>query len=569
MTDGHGPPTAPGSTRRPRRALPLRAGTAVLLAVACGASVVAASAGAASGPDAGSVTTTSAGTATTLLPAPPAVVPPLWDREDVDGAVAQIDAFAQAAMDSTGVPGLAVAVVYQDEVIFAEGYGVREVGEPEAVDADTVFQIASVSKPIASTIVAGAIGEGIVGSWQDPVVGYNPDFALKDPYVSEHATFADLFSHRSGLSTGAGDLLEDLGWGRDHILGVLDQQPLDAFRSSYHYSNFGVTAGGEAAAVAAGMSWEDLADRTLFEPLGMDSTSYRHADFLADPDRARIHVEVGEPGSGVWEAKYERNPDAEAPAGGASSSVADMAEFLRLQLAGGTFDGEPVIDPGALQTTHLPHQALNHPTDPAARTNFYGLGWNVSTDDQGRVRLGHSGAFGLGAATNVAMIPGEQVGIVTLTNGAPIGVPEAINNAFFDAAQNGHPTVDWLPYMLAAFESIFGGPLPGEKYETPAVDPQPAQASEAYVGTYDNSYYGPLQVTAEGGALAMAMGPDDQPTTFALQHWDGDTFSFQTIGENATGLSGAIFTVGEDDVASSVRLEFYDTTGLGTFTRAS
>src|SRR5680860_743797 len=101
------------------------------------------------------------------------------------------------------------------------------------------------------------------------------------------------------------------------------------------------------------------------------------------------------------------------------------------------------------------------------------------------------------------MIPGEQVGIVTLTNGAPIGVPEAINNAFFDAAQNGHPTVDWLPYMQAAFRSIFGGPLPGVKYETPAVDPQPAHASEVYVGSYDNSYYGPLQVTAEGDALSM------------------------------------------------------------------
>ena len=567
MTDHHGP-AAPWPSGVPRRGRGRRAGIALLLVAACGATVAGATAGASSASGA-APDTAGAETATTLLPAPPQVVPPLWDRDDVEGAVAQIDGFAEAAMDSTGVPGIAVAVVYHDEVIFAKGYGVREVGEPGAVDADTVFQIASVSKPLASTVVAGAIGQGIIGAWDDPVVGYNPDFALRDPYVTEHATFADLFSHRSGLYTGSGDLLEDLGWDRDHILGVLDQQPLDAFRSTYHYSNFGVTEAGEAAAVAAGIPWEDLADRTLFEPLGMTSSSYRHADYLARPDRARIHVEVGEPGSGVWEAKDERDPDAEAPAGGASSSVNDMAEFLRLQLAGGSIDGRPVIDPAALQTTHLPHQELSHPTDPAARTNFYGLGWNVSYDDQGRVRLNHSGAFALGAATNIAMIPGEQLGIVTLTNGSPIGVPEAINGAFFDAAQNGRPTVDWLTFAEGAFRAMFGGPLPGAKYETPVVDPDPAHPTEAYVGTYDNSYYGPLQVTAEGEALSMTMGPVDRPTTFTLTHWDGDTFSFRTIGENATGLSGAVFSVGEDGEATSVQLEFYDTTGLGTFTRAS
>ncbi len=566
MIEEHGP-AAPGRGQRPRRALPWRTGTALLLVAACGASVAVASAGASSEPTAGEVTTTTA--AGTLLAAPIAPVPPRLDRAAVDRAVAQIPGFVSQAMEQTGVPGIAVAVVYQDEVLYAEGFGVREVGQPGPVDADTVFQVASVSKPLASTIVAAEVGKGTIGSWDDPVVGYNPAFALKDPYVTEHASFADLFSHRTGLYTGAGDLLEDLGWDRDHILGKLDQQPLDAFRASYNYSNFGVTEGGEAAAVAAGMSWEDLADQDLFDPLGMDSSSYRHADYLANPDRAHIHVEVGPPGSGVWEAKYDRDADAEAPAGGASSSVNDMAKFLRLQLAGGTFDGEPVVDPAALQVTHVPHAARNSPADPAARTAFYGLGWNSGTDDLGRVRVDHSGAFALGTGTNVALIPGEHLGIVTLTNGSPLGVPEAINNAFFDAAQNGSPTVDWLPYYEAVFRNAFGGPLPGEKYLTPPAEVVPAQPLEVYVGTYDNSYHGPLVVTDDGGALAMTMGPEDKPTTFPLGHYDGDTFTFESIGENATGISGAIFTVGGDGTATSVRLEFYDDRGLGTFTRAS
>lgn len=133
----------------------------------------------------------------------------------------------------------------------------------------------------------------------------------------------------------------------------------------------------------------------------------------------------------MWRAKYVRNADAEAPAGGASSSVKDLSQFLRLQLGRGKLGGTRIIDAGTLQTTHTPHQDLPAPPDnsPYARTQFYGLGWNVTYDDQGRVKLDHSGAFALGAATNVAMLPVEQLGIVTLTNGEPRGIPEAINNS--------------------------------------------------------------------------------------------------------------------------------------------
>ena len=108
----------------------------------------------------------------------------------------------------------------------------------------------------------------------------------------------------------------------------------------------------------------------------------------------------------------------------------------------------------ALQATHLPYSETTHPTTPGVRTQFYGLGWNVTTDDHGRVKLDHSGAFFLGAATNVSFLEGEQLGIVTLTNGSPLGIPEAINNAFFDAAQNGRPTVDWLEYYENTFRSL-------------------------------------------------------------------------------------------------------------------
>ena len=279
-----------------------------------------------------------------LLKTPVAPVPPLFDQADIDKATAALDGIVERAMKRTGLPGVAVGVVYKDKVIYAKGFGVREVGKPGKIDPDTVFLLASVSKPIASTVVAKLVGDGVV-KWDDPAKKLNPAFALNDPYVTEHATIADLMSHRSGLHTGAGDLLEDLGFDRTYILSHLDQQPLDPFRVTYHYSNFGYTAGGIAAAAAAGKSWEDLADEALFKPAGMTTASYRHADYLAHEDRARIHKRLPD---GTWAANYDRDPDAEAPAGGASASLNDMLRFLRLQLGNGTLDGKEIVKADAL-----------------------------------------------------------------------------------------------------------------------------------------------------------------------------------------------------------------------------
>jgi CubicO group peptidase (beta-lactamase class C family) len=505
------------------------------------------------------------GASASLLPQPPAPTPSLTQQK-VDAAVGQLDSIVQSAMARSGVPGVAVAVVHQDKVVYSKGFGVREVGKPDTVDPDTVFQVASVSKPVSSTIVAGVVGRKMI-AWDDPVIKYRPSFALRDPYVTTNATFADLMSHRSGLYTGAGDLLEDLGFDQDYILSKLNQQPLDSFRASYNYSNFGYTQGGVAAADAAKRPWGSLAEDVLFGPLGMTESSYEHGAYESRQNKALVHVRVGDPTSKTWQAKYVRDADAEAPAGGLSSSVRDMAQFIRLQLGGGKIDGKQVVDSAALQETHVPHQDLHAPQQPNARTQFYGLGWNVSYDDQGRLKLDHSGAFALGAATNVALLPVEQLGIVTLTNGEPIGVPESINNAFFDAAQNGKPTVDWLGFyenVLAASEA-----QPPNPYDTPPAQPKPPQALTAYAGIYDNAYYGPLTVSVADGKLQMTMGPSAKPTAFPLTAYDGDTFTFQSIGENAAGTSGAVFKPGANGRIDTMTLTFYDQRGLGTFTRST
>ena len=159
----------------------------------------------------------------------------------IDTAVSKIDGIVESAMSATGVPGVAVAVVSHDQVVFAKGYGVRTVGQPAKVDTDTVFQLGSMSKPISSTAVAALVGKGVI-TWSDPVHPHAPNLVFSDPWVTDHVTFADLFSHRTGLPGAVGDSLESVGYTRDQILQRLRYVPLNPFRATYAYTNFGTTA---------------------------------------------------------------------------------------------------------------------------------------------------------------------------------------------------------------------------------------------------------------------------------------------------------------------------------------
>ena len=335
--------------------------------------------------------------------------------------------------------------------------------------------------------------------------------------MSSHVTFADLLSHRSGLPEHAGDDLEALGYDRTYVLRHLRDLPLNAFRSSYAYTNFGFTEAAVAAARAKRMTWEDLAATELYRPLGMTSTSSRYSDYEHAGDKAVGHVRG--PGN-TWQARYVRDPDPQAPAGGVSSTARDMAQWVRLQLAGGELDGKRIVDPNALAETHLPRTLSNPPSAPAGRAGFYGLGWNVTYDDAGRLVLGHSGAFTTGASTDVELLPSEQLGIVVLANGAPIGVPETITQSFLDLARYGSLTVDWPPLIEKAMKGIASDPGPDRS--KPPASPTPAAPATAYLGTYANGYFGPLTVTPTGGRFRMHLGHQ----TFTLTHYDANTFTF-------------------------------------------
>jgi CubicO group peptidase (beta-lactamase class C family)/pimeloyl-ACP methyl ester carboxylesterase len=483
--------------------------------------------------------------------------------DQVTHAIQELEKFAQKKIQEEAVPGLAIAVVFQDKVVYAKGFGVRDVNTKASVDADTVFQLASVSKPIGSTVVAELVGEGKI-TWDSKLSALDPTFEMFDPWVTREITVRDMYAHRSGLPDHAGDLLEDLGFTRTEILFRLRYQPPDgSFRSHYAYTNFGMTEGAVAAVKPYRLEWEEACAQKLYKPLGMTSTSSRYADFTARQNKALGHVLV----NGKWEQKFKRDPDAQSPTGGVSSSVNDVAKWIRLQLANGKFDGKQIVSEKPLAETHHPHMltGFNPFTD---MPTFYGLGWNVSYDQQGRLRLNHSGGFGLGAATYVNLVPSEQLGIIVLTNGYPMGIPEALGTIFSDIALYGKPMQDWFPLYKQLYSNpATTGTVLGYDYSKPPASSAPASKNGVYLGKYANDFFGDIAIVEKDGGLAIVEGP--KKLAFPLKHYDRDTFTYDTTGENAVGRTGVTFTIGPDGQATQIVVENLNAHGEGTFKRAS
>src|SRR6266542_2380987 len=479
----------------------------------------------------------------------------------VDNAVREVEKLAQKQIQENTLPGLAIAVVFQDKVVYAKGFGVRDVNTKAAVDADTVFQVASVSKSVGSTVVAELVGEGKI-AWDSKLRTLDPAFEMFDPWVTREITIRDMYAHRSGLLEHAGDLLEDLGFSRAVILHRLRyQHPVSSFRSHYAYTNFGLTEAAAAAAKAYGLDWEDASKQKLYTPLGMASTSSRYADFVARTNKALGHVLVDR----KWVQKFKRDPDAQSPAGGVSSSVNDLAKWMRLQLANGKFDGKQIVDEKTLAETHHPHMLTGF--NPfTGLPGFYGLGWGVSYDPEGRLRLNHSGAFGLGAATHVNLVPAEQLGIVVLTNAYPVGIAEGLGTTFLDTALYGKPTQDWLVLFKQRFSNPTAiGTVLGFDYSKPPASPAPASKNSAYLGRYTNDFFGDISIIEKDSGLAIVQGPKNK--TFPMKHYDRDTFTYEMEGENAVGRSGITFTIGPDGKATQVVVENLNVRGEGVFKR--
>jgi len=485
-------------------------------------------------------------------------------KEKMTAALPKLRELARQAIAKGEVPGLSIGVVYRDEVVFLEGFGVREAGQAETVGADTVFQLASVSKPLAATVVAALVSDGVV-TWDTRIRDLDPDFALPEAYPTAQVTIRDLLSHRSGLAGNAGNDIEDLGFSREEILRrIRYTRPGGSFRASYAYSNFGFTAGAIAATRPTGKSWEVLAEEKVYRPLGMQSTSSRAKDFQFQPNRASLHVRV----DGKWTPLVKRNADAQAPAGGASSTAKDMVQWLRLELGNGRYAGRPIIKEAALEQTRLPN--IMRSVDPKTGVaGFYGMGWNVDFRDRG-VEWSHAGAFSAGARTLVHLLPTEKIGIVILSNAFPTGVPEGLAATFLDELFVGKPSRDWVAHWNELYDSNFGAGAQKTAmapYASAPAMPSPPMPPSAYTGFYNNDYVGDVRIAESGGVLFVALGPAGR--RFPLKHFNRDLFLYAPFAESPGWMAAVTFLIGPDGKASQLTLQNLDEDGMGTLKRSN
>jgi len=484
-------------------------------------------------------------------------------RSEVLDAVMNLERMAQELVEARLVPGLSVAVVHRDDVVHLAGYGRKEIDDEQSrVSEDTVFQLASLSKPLAATVVAALVGDKRI-NWDTRIADVLPGFRLHEDYPTAEVTVRDMFAHRSGLSGNAGNDLEGLGFSRDEILGRLRHlKPKSSFRAAYNYSNFGLTAGAVAAAKAAGDTWEDAAEGRLYARLGMTFTSSRHRDFLGRADRASLHVPI----DGAWKALTTRDPEPQSPAGGASSTARDLASWVRLELANGSFNGEPVVEESALAETHSP--LVDRGVHPFYGVpSFYGLGWNVEYRSYGTV-WGHAGAFSQGARTLVTLVPSQQLGIVVLTNAFPTGVPEGLADSLLARLLGGDTSRDWVGEWNKIYGSMFGPAIDAAraKYDTVPANASPARAAATYVGTYANDYLGKAVVAEAGGTLTLALGPALEKV-FALRHFDGHVFIYRPYDETPQLPVTATFDVASANRATALTLDDLNDDGQGKLVR--
>ena len=475
----------------------------------------------------------------------------------VETAVGRLDEIVADVRRRTGVPGIAVAVVSGGAVAFTKGYGVLEAGKRAPVDADTVFQLASVSKSVGATVVATRIGDAL--RWDTPVTELLPWFALADPRVTQMLTIGDLYSHRSGLPDHAGDDLEDIGYDRRQVLERLRFAPLHSFRDEYAYTNFGLTAAAEAVAVAAGTDWATLSETAIYRPLGMTRTSSRFADYIGRDNRAVPHMRTGD----GWAPREQREPDAQSPAGGVSSSVADMAKWMLMVLDGGRRAGPAARGaPAGDQPAGRLRPALR-PRCPRRllrlrlRRRLFALGPGRAQPFRRlrpRRRDGLSAdPLGRGRHRGPEQRPADR--------GGGIRSPSPSPTSCSSARSRGTGTRRSQPLIAPVMAPL--GRLAGA---TPPTDPAPGRAPAAYAGTYANDYFGAIEIAEEGGGLVLKAGP--KPVAYPLTHWTGDSFVFEPGGENAPDgtRSEVSFRMGAD-TADTVTVEFWNGEGLGTFTR--
>ena len=456
-----------------------------------------------------------------------------------------LDARVQEAISKHGVPGMAIAIVEQGKIVHAKGYGVRRLGSPEIVDADTIFPTGSTGKAFTAAALAILVDEGKL-DWDDKVIDHLPDFRMHDAWVTREMTIRDLLLHRSGLGLGAGDLLfipRSTRSRTDIVRALRHIKPATSFRSNYAYDNILYIVAGEVIAAASGQDFESFMRERVFKPAGMTSSVSDEKDRFATENRAQPHARLDPRlrGLGPQQVLPEREGLGQvgAAAGGLSSSANDLARWLQVQLAEGALPGEDgkrlysEASAQAMWTPGVPVPIRPYPAPISEITpqfSGYGLGWNVQ-DYRGIKVIQHGGAV-FGVLTFIVLVPERDLGIALQINSEDVGVMRGLGYELLDHYLGFEPR-DWV----AAFDTWNTKRLEGGLAALQATGKEVRKASRpslpasGYAGKYADAWYGPIAITEQNGKLRI----DFQQTpnmAGTLEHWQYDTF--RTVWDDAS-----------------------------------
>jgi CubicO group peptidase (beta-lactamase class C family) len=448
-----------------------------------------------------------------------------------DAPPADLDSYVARAMRTYEVPGMAIAIVKNGKVVLQKGYGVRKLGDPTPVDANTLFAIGSNTKAFTVAALATLVDAGRL-SWDDPVYERLKGFQMYDPYVSKEMRIRDLLCHCGGLGLGEGDLMlfPHTRFTRDDVVhGLRFMKPASSFRSRFAYNNLMFVTAGQVVAEVSGESWDDYLREKIFIPLGMKDTNTSVDAYRPGADWAFPHARVD---GGKLQVIPFLNLDNAGSAGSINSSVADLSRWVLVQLNRGRIPGtnthlfsekssaEMWEEQSIIPISENGLDELQTPVPP----HFYGyaMGWFLR-DYKGRKLVGHLGGVA-GYVTRVLLVPEENLGVVILTNAAEWNSFEAILYHILDGYFGG-PTRDYV----AAFKAVDDKRLKDAEetvqkaQQARAANSTPPLAAEKYAGDYSDPWYGKVSIRAESAGLVLNFLQTDNGMA-DLQHWQYGTF---------------------------------------------
>lgn len=435
--------------------------------------------------------------------------------------LANFDAYVGRGVRDWNVPGLAIAVVKDDSVVFAKGYGVRKLGTQDSVNAHTLFANASTTKAFTSFVVELMADEGKL-ALDAPVITYRPTFRLSDPAATREITVADLLSHRTGVPEA------DFIWYDDtssftEIIRRLSYVPLNApVRSHFEYQNITYALAGNIAADRAGTTWEKLVQTRILSPLGMRETTTGTPDEKSHANMAFAHDYVNDTVRVI--PRYAT--DNIGPAGAMYSSVSDMTIWMRFLLDSARLGGKRLLSARGYVDMFTPHilvdQKQFYPTAKLTHPRFqaYGEGWFLE-DYRGEFVAFHTGSID-GMVAIVGLIPDKRLGVVIFANRDHAELRHALMYTVFDRYL-GASKHDWSAEMLTMYTRLREeGKKADRQIEASHVaGTQPSVPLARYAGVYSDSLFGTATVKVDGKKLVVSFGPLNVAD---LEHWHYDTF---------------------------------------------